>query len=132
MHSAREVQGVLSVLYKIARENPDLKMTLSQSVSGGLITGAGACLGGLLGGKEGMLAGAAIGGAVAYLNADDFKPVWKILQNMSDEERSRFAAAVESECVEMGIQFLSDAISRQTRSTSRELLRRSMKQFGYM
>ncbi|XP_062519026.1 protein C19orf12 homolog [Corticium candelabrum] len=131
MQSAREVQGVLSVLYNIAKENPDLEMTLSQSVSGGLMAGAGAVLGGLLGGKEGMLTGAAIGGVMGYLNAEDFKPVWKILQNMSDEERSRFAAAVKRECVEMGIRFLSDAIGRQTRSASRELLRRSMQRFGY-
>ena len=77
--SARDVQRVLAIL----TEEDQLKVTVKNSAYGGLIAGIATTVGGLVAGPPGLLVGGAVGGAVAYSTAGDFKPVSEIIRNLN-------------------------------------------------
>ncbi|XP_076333568.1 protein C19orf12 homolog [Tachypleus tridentatus] len=86
-----DLMNILMIL--VSEEN--LKVTVTESLKGGIITGTSAALGGLLMGPVGLAVGGAVGGcAASYMAADKFKPVVEVLQEMSYDKKKRLVDAV--------------------------------------
>ena len=81
--SPRDLQRVLAIL----ADEDQLKVTVKSSVYGGLLAGVMTTAGGLLGGPPGMLVGGALGGALAYKTAGDFKPVSQVIRDINAHDR---------------------------------------------
>lgn len=77
--SPRDLQRILAIL----ADEDQLKVTVKSSVYGGLIAGAATTFGGLVAGPPGLLLGGAVGGALAYKTAGDFKPVSDVIKDMN-------------------------------------------------
>ena len=79
-------------------DDSGLKVTINESVKGGLITGTACTVGGLILGPVGLALGGAIGGFVAYVLGDGkFKPVSNVIMyDMRDEDRQKLATAVRN------------------------------------
>ncbi|GFT64004.1 uncharacterized protein NPIL_530701 [Nephila pilipes] len=87
---------VIDLLCTLAEEER-LKVTLSESLKGGLITGAGAAVGGLLLGPIGFPIGGALGGGVAAVTCGNkFQPVSQVIATMSQERRERLANKIRN------------------------------------
>uniref|UniRef100_A0A669DZP8 Uncharacterized protein n=1 Tax=Oreochromis niloticus TaxID=8128 RepID=A0A669DZP8_ORENI len=74
----KDLQQLLDKLWS----EPDLKVTMKNSVKGGIKTTGCAVVGGLVGGPPGIAVGAAIGGIYSWKTSDDFKPLPQILREM--------------------------------------------------
>ncbi|XP_076333567.1 protein C19orf12 homolog [Tachypleus tridentatus] len=91
-----DTDELMNILMILASEE-NLKVTVNESVKGGLLTGTSAALGGLLMGPVGLAVGGAVGGcAASYMAADKFKPVVEVLQEMSYDKKKRLAQAVKN------------------------------------
>ena len=79
-------------------DDSGLRVTVSESVKGGLIAGTACTIGGLVFGPPGLAVGGAIGGCIAYLIGDGkFKPVSKvILYEMKEEDRRLLVQSVSN------------------------------------
>ena len=79
-------------------DDSGLKVTINESVKGGLITGTACTVGGLILGPVGLALGGAVGGFVAYILGDGkFKPVSNVIMyDMRDEDRQKLATAVRN------------------------------------
>ena len=79
-------------------DDSGLKVTINESVKGGLITGTACTVGGIILGPVGLALGGAVGGFVAYLLGDGkFKPVSNVIMHeMRDEERQQLATSVRN------------------------------------
>ena len=94
---------VYMVLCEISKAHEDLGDTLSESVKGAAAMGGstftGAMAGALVGGPIGMIAGGAIGfaGGAAYVaaNVKTFKPLHKVLSEMSNEDKKKLVEAAK-------------------------------------
>ena len=128
---AVNVPRALKLLNDLARVHPDLEMTVRQSARGGLLAGIGAAVGGLLLGQKGILAGGALGGAVAMATSEDFKPVWKIVEEMSPSERRKLALLFVRKCAEFGINYLITNGDEVSFNVGERLLKVAMEAMGY-
>ncbi|GIX87636.1 uncharacterized protein CDAR_453111 [Caerostris darwini] len=82
---------VIDLLCTLAEEER-LKVTLSESLKGGLVTGLGAVAGSMLLGPIGLPIGGALGGGVAaFICGNKFQPVSQVIATMSQERRERLA-----------------------------------------
>ena len=94
---------VYMVLCEISKVHEDLGDTLTESVKGAATMGGstftGAMAGALVGGPIGMIAGGAIGfaGGAAYAAATTktFKPLHKVLSEMSKEDKKKLVEAAK-------------------------------------
>ncbi|GFQ94341.1 uncharacterized protein TNCT_246021 [Trichonephila clavata] len=87
---------VIDLLCTLAEEER-LKVTLSESLKGGVITGFGAVVGGLLLGPMGFPIGGALGGGVAAVTCGSrFQPVSQVIATMSQERRERLANKIRN------------------------------------
>lgn len=85
---------LVDVLSKLAKDN-NLQVSLKQSLTGGVIAGTCATVGGLLGGPIGIAAGATLGGLYgAWSTSGTFKPVYSVLQEMSPIEKERLYRSI--------------------------------------
>ncbi|CAD7091332.1 unnamed protein product [Hermetia illucens] len=76
-------------------DNEDLRVTVKSSVKGAGITAIGALLGGLVGGRRGLLAGGTIGALAATAMADDFRSVGDIIRNdLTSSQREELVESV--------------------------------------
>ncbi len=104
-------EKIFSILKEISSAHPDLGITIDETVKGAITmggsTGAGAMVGGLLGGPVGMFAGSAVGYALGSLaaanNVKSFKPLWKVLSDMSQEEETKLVAIAKRVILREGI-----------------------------
>jgi len=88
---------MVRVLSKLSDES-GLKVTVNQSVKGGLIAGSACTIGGMILGPSGLAIGGAIGGCIAYILGDGkFKPVSNvILYEMRTEDRLKLVESVSN------------------------------------
>lgn len=89
-----EMVRVISTL----SDESGLKVTLNESVKGGLLTGIACTIGGLVLGPAGLAIGGTLGGIVAYLKTDGkFKPVSQvILYEMDEIQRQQLVGSVQT------------------------------------
>ena len=124
------VVDIFSVLYEIAKVNNDLKITIEESVNGAAAMGGsallGALVGGLLGGRNGMITGGAIGfgGGAAYTaaNAKPFKPIYQVLSEMTKEDRQRVVEAAKVIITRKGIDLANQIVGKYGSQFAREFL----------
>lgn len=81
--SVTDLQRVMTIL----SDEDQLKVTVKSSAYGGVIAGITTTVGGLIAGPPGLLVGGAVGGALAYSSAGNFKPVSQVLKDMNAHER---------------------------------------------
>ena len=81
--SAVELQRVLAIL----ADEDQLKVSVKGAGFGGVVAGVTTTIGGLIAGPAGLLVGGALGGVLAYANAEDFKPVSQVVKEMNAHER---------------------------------------------
>lgn len=81
--SVTDLQRVMAIL----SDEDQLKVTVKSSAYGGVIAGITTTVGGLIAGPPGLLVGGAVGGALAYSSAGNFKPVSQVLKDMNAHER---------------------------------------------
>lgn len=81
--SPAELQRVLAIL----ADEDQLKVTVKGAGYGGVVAGVTTTIGGLIAGPAGLLVGGALGGVLAYANAEDFKPVSQVVKEMNAHER---------------------------------------------
>ena len=81
--SSYDLQRVVASL----ADEEQLKVTVKSSVYGGLVAGVSTTLGGLIAGPAGLLVGGAVGGALAYKSAGNFKPVSEVIRDMNAHDR---------------------------------------------
>lgn len=81
--SVTDLQRVMAIL----ADEDQLKVTVKSSGYGGLIAGITTTIGGLVAGPPGLLVGGALGGALAYSSAGNFKPVSQVLKDMNAHDR---------------------------------------------
>lgn len=81
--SAVQLQRVLAIL----ADEDQLKVSVKGAGYGGVVTGVTTTIGGLIAGPAGLLVGGALGGGIAYANAEDFKPVSQVVKEMNAHER---------------------------------------------
>ena len=95
--SVLEVMTVLS-------EEKELRVTVTESGKGALLTGGVAGLGGLLLGPLGLALGGAVGGCLAAWRAQgNFKPVMEvILYDLKQEQRERMVESVRTVLANLG------------------------------
>ncbi|GFY38612.1 uncharacterized protein TNIN_387341 [Trichonephila inaurata madagascariensis] len=87
---------VIDLLCTLAEEER-LRVTLSESLKGGVIAGVGAVVGGLLLGPMGFPIGGAVGGGVAAVSCGTrFQPVSQVIATMSQERRERLANKIRN------------------------------------
>ena len=77
------LQRVLAIL----ADEDQLKVTVRAAGYGGVVAGVTTTIGGLIAGPAGLLVGGALGGLLAYANAEDFKPVSQVVKEMNVHER---------------------------------------------
>ncbi|CAH1179152.1 unnamed protein product [Phaedon cochleariae] len=93
---SRKSQIILDVCEILAQQE-NLKVTVKESAKGAAIVGVGTFIGALFGGKNGLLAGAALGSAAAMALVSEFKSVVEIIRDdMNDTEREKLARSVGS------------------------------------
>ena len=97
--SVLEVMTVLS-------EEKELRVTVTESGKGALLTGGVAGLGGLLLGPLGLALGGAVGGCIAAWRAQgSFKPVMEvILYDLSQDQRESMVESVRTLLANIGRQ----------------------------
>ena len=95
--SVLEVMTVLS-------EEKELRVTVTESGKGALLTGGVAGLGGLLLGPLGLALGGAVGGCIAAWRAQgNFKPLMEvILYDLKQEQRERMVESVRTILANIG------------------------------
>ncbi|KAK2191302.1 hypothetical protein NP493_54g00037 [Ridgeia piscesae] len=82
-----DVDDVLQLLAELA-DDDGLKVTVTESLKGGLITGLTAVVGGMLMGPAGLAIGGALGGtAAAYSAHGKFESVGSVIRRMDDAKR---------------------------------------------
>ncbi|XP_074618988.1 protein C19orf12 homolog [Acropora palmata] len=81
--SSVELQRVLAIL----ADEDQLKVSVKSAGYGGVVAGVTTTIGGLIAGPAGLLVGGALGGVLAYANAEDFKPVSQVVKEMNAHER---------------------------------------------
>ncbi|XP_013777327.1 protein C19orf12 homolog [Limulus polyphemus] len=89
-----DLDDLMKLLMILASEE-NLKVTVNESVKGGIVAGTSAAVGGLLMGPVGLAVGGAVGGCAAcYIARDKFKPVVQVIQEMSNDKKERLVDAV--------------------------------------
>jgi len=129
---------IFEILYEISQANPDLRVTLSEVSRGagamGLCTAVGAAIGGLINGREGMIAGASAGfaGGTAYAIAttNDFKPLHKILAEMSPEDEEKLVKAAKRVIRKKAINLTTQIIGRYGSEYAKAFLIETYKEFS--
>uniref|UniRef100_T1J299 Glycine zipper domain-containing protein n=1 Tax=Strigamia maritima TaxID=126957 RepID=T1J299_STRMM len=100
-----ELVCTLSVDYNI-------RVTVTESLKGGLYAGTGAVVGGILGGPIGIAVGASVGGCVAAYNAQGkFKSAVSVILEMDYHKQARLATLVTNVVRNLDI---SDAVALTT------------------
>ena len=121
---------IFSVLLEISEANNDLKLTITESAKGAMAMGgstsAGAMAGGLLGGPPGMIVGGFLGfmfGAnYAINNVQNFKPLWQVLSEMSEEDKTKLEATAVLVIQREGINFANDIVQSCGSTIARQFL----------
>lgn len=87
---------IVNIISKLSDES-GLKVTVTESVKGGVIAGAACTIGGVLLGPPGLAIGGAIGGCLAYvLGNGKFTPVSDVIKHdMRPEDRQELVRSVE-------------------------------------
>jgi hypothetical protein len=87
---------IVNIISKLSDES-GLKVTVNESVKGGVIAGTACTIGGVLLGPPGLAIGGAIGGCLAYiLGNGKFKPVSDVItHDMRPEDRQQLVRSVE-------------------------------------
>jgi len=87
---------IVNIISKLSDES-GLKVTVTESVKGGVIAGAACTIGGVLLGPPGLAIGGAIGGCLAYvLGNGKFRPVSDVIKHdMRPEDRQELVRSVE-------------------------------------
>ncbi|XP_014772542.1 protein C19orf12 homolog [Octopus bimaculoides] len=78
--------AILDILYLISEEE-NIKVTVSESAKGGLITGISTAIGGVLLGPPGLALGGTAGGLVAYGVSGNFKSASEILHELPEDKK---------------------------------------------
>ena len=97
--SAVELQRVLAIL----ADEDQLKVSVKGAGYGGVVAGVTTTIGGLIAGPAGLLVGGALGGVLAYANAEDFKPVSQVVKEMNAHERQLLYGATRDIVDKLGI-----------------------------
>ncbi|XP_065200855.1 protein C19orf12 homolog [Planococcus citri] len=71
---------IVEIMADLARHE-NIRVNITESLKGGLVTGASAFLGGVFLGPLGIAAGAALGGLTAASTCSNFRPIAEILLN---------------------------------------------------
>lgn len=87
---------IVNIVSKLSDES-GLKVTVKESVKGGVIAGAACTIGGVLLGPPGLAIGGAIGGCLAYVFGNGkFRPVSDvIMHDMRNEDRQQLVHSVQ-------------------------------------
>lgn len=87
---------ICNIISKLSDES-GLRVTVNESVKGGVIAGSACTIGGVLLGPPGLAIGGAIGGFLAYvLGNGKFKPVSDVIaHDMKPEDRQQLVRSVE-------------------------------------
>ncbi|KAL4108007.1 hypothetical protein QTP88_018270 [Uroleucon formosanum] len=85
----------LQVVGEIFQEE-NIKICVKESVKGGLIAGIATLVGGLLGGKSGLIAGGAIGTVVACTMTKDFKSLLQIINEMDYDKQKKLFDTIQN------------------------------------
>ena len=111
--SVLEVMTVLS-------EEKELRVTVTESGKGALLTGGVAGLGGLLLGPLGLALGGAVGGCIAAWRAHgNFKPVMEVvLYDLQQDQRDRMVESVRTVLANIGglVEVLVVMLSGETKT----------------
>lgn len=121
---------VLNLLTDIAKEqvNADLGVTISESSRGAVKVGATALVSSLVLGPVGFLVGSVGGGIWAYTTSSDFKPLYVVIAEMTQDEKDRVVSVAMTVANERSIElalghFITS--SPQARSFLMEVMRRA-------
>ena len=79
----------LEKVINIIADKEELKVTVSNSVKGGVTAGISTAVGGILLGPIGLAIGGAVGGTLAYMTSDDFKPVSEVVKTLDYHKKEK-------------------------------------------
>lgn len=85
----------LQVVGEIFQEE-NIKICVNESVKGGLIAGIATLVGGLLGGKSGLIAGGVVGTVAACSMTKDFKSLIEIINEMDYEKQKKLYDTIQN------------------------------------
>ena len=123
--------AVFKALLKVAGQNNDLKVTVTETLKGTAITATATLVGGLALGPVGLAVGGAIGGAAAYATSKPYKPIYQVLNDMDERQRQELAQAAISEGKKLGIDLTAIAIEILDSVAARKILAEALKCCGY-
>ncbi|XP_025195007.1 protein C19orf12 homolog [Melanaphis sacchari] len=112
----------LEVVGEIFQEE-NLKITVKESVKGGLITGIAALVGGLLGGKSGLIAGGVMGTVAACSMTNDFKSFLQIIHEMDYEKQKKLFDTIQNVVSSIDI---SDAVKLMLLLTTSQSIKQAV------
>lgn len=92
-----QIDDVIQILSVLADE-ANLRVTVKESLKGGLITGVTTVLGGLIGGRIGLAIGAVAGGIGAAAMSKDFQGVGSVLLNMDQQKKEILFGRIKDCC----------------------------------
>ena len=87
-------KGDLEKVIKVIADKEALKVTVNNSVKGGVTAGISTAIGGIFLGPVGLAIGGAVGGALAYMNSDEFKPVSEVINTLDDHQRDKLLGEI--------------------------------------
>lgn len=126
------------ILEEIASVHQDLGLTIREIVRGAttmsFATGAGAAIGGLLGGPAGLIAGGAIGSAVgggaAAATMKKFKPLSTLLRELTSAEKARLMEVARRAFRNLGVNVACDIVGNRAGELARNFIRSVYEEFS--
>lgn len=82
-----DIKDVMTLLSTLSKEE-NLRVTVKQSVRGGVIAGLTTAMGGIIAGPPGLAIGGGLGGTLAYyLTNNSFKPAAQVILDMPKDQQ---------------------------------------------
>uniref|UniRef100_H2YNG2 Uncharacterized protein n=1 Tax=Ciona savignyi TaxID=51511 RepID=H2YNG2_CIOSA len=88
-----QTNDVMQLLVTLAQEE-NIKVTVTQSLRGGLLAGVGAFAGGLIGGPVGMAIGASVGGIAGAATSQEFQPLYVVIKQLPAPQKQELEKRV--------------------------------------
>lgn len=122
---------VLNLLTDIAKEqvNADLGVTISESSRGAVKVGATTLVSSLVLGPVGFIVGSIGGGLWAYATSSDFKPLYDVLCDMTEDEKGRVVALARNVATEKVFELALASVVTSS-PEARDFLLEVMRRFG--
>jgi hypothetical protein len=95
-------------LKDVSKINPDIQVSIDATTKGVLKAAACTLVGAIFLGPVGLLIGGTVGGGLAFLTSEEFKPVVEVLNEMNEKERNvLLTTALDIAIEEFGLDLLN-------------------------